>query len=179
MMSSASALFASEASHQENQAPDLKLVFRLINFAIFAGVLGFVLKKPVADYFSKRSELLKEKIEANRASHQKALEEHQEIARKLKNIEQESRELLTSFHQDGIREKEKIIEQANSLVSQLREDAKKITESELKKAKEELKNIAIGLAVELAEKSVQRDITAEDEMNLAHNFVKGIDKVYD
>ena len=82
--------------------------------------------------------------------------------------------LIQNFKENGEAEKIKIIEQAREYSEKLKEDAKKIADSELKRAKEELKLATVGMARDLAEKSLKEAVKSEDETRLVQEFLKQV-----
>ena len=155
-------------------APDKGYVFGLINFVVLAAGLVFLLRKPLRDFFAKRAELLKAAVEQSKKNHEIVLKGYQEVKKKLDHVDAESRLLIQNFKENGEAEKIKIIEQAREYSEKLKEDAKKIADSELKRAKEELKLATVGMARDLAEKSLKEAVKSEDETRLVQEFLKQV-----
>lgn len=166
------------ATHQGNPSPDLSLLFREINFLILVTALFLLLRRPVRDFFAARSASVKNAVDESHQSHSQAEGEYQKINRRFAEIENKSREFLSSFKEEGELERKKILEQAGQFKAKLGEDAKKVTLAELKRAKEELKEVAVLLSKEMAERIIKEKLKKEDEDRLADNYVEGLRKFH-
>jgi F-type H+-transporting ATPase subunit b len=166
------------AGHGAHAGPGLDFLFTVANFVIFALLLFFLLRKPIRDFFASRSSGLRVAVEEAKAAHAKVLQENQEIKARLQRIEQETGALLNSFREAGTLEQNKIISQANEYAARIREDAKRIAESEFKKAKEQLKETTVLLAKELAEKTIRREIDETDEDRLTESYLRRLKSLH-
>ncbi|MBI2341016.1 MAG: ATP synthase F0 subunit B [Deltaproteobacteria bacterium] len=176
-MSPKLALAVEEAVHHGNPGPGLDLVFREINFLILIAVLFFLLRKPVKEFFKHRSATLKGEVEEAKKLNSEARKQHEEISHRLKKVEQETQGLVDSFKKDGEMERGKLLEQARVYAEKIREDAKKIAENEVKKAREDLKEMTVELARNLAQKSIEREMTDADSDRLTKNYVERLRKL--
>lgn len=180
-ISVSSLVYASPEAHEaagHHPAITLDFIFRIVNFVIFGGVMFFLLRKPAADFFASRSTTLKVAISEAKAAHAKALSDNREIKARLAKIEEETAALTRSFKDQGALEQEKIISQANEYAQRIREDAKKIAESEFRKAKEQLKETTVLLAHELAEKMIQNELNEDDEDRLADSTIRRLKSLH-
>jgi len=79
----------SETAKGENSEPPNELLYKFINFAILAGGLGYILRKPTAEFFGSRSASIQKSLDEGR----KALEASQArlkvVEDKLKGLEAE------------------------------------------------------------------------------------------
>lgn len=172
------ALASGGAAHQGNPSPDLSLLFKEINFLIFVFALFLLLRRPIRDFFAARSASVKNAVDESHKSHSQAQGEYQKINQRFTDIEKKSQEFLSSFKEEGELERKKILEQANQFKAKLGEDAKKVTLSELKRAKEELKEVAVLLSKEMAERIIQEKLKKEDEKRLAKNYIEDLSKLH-
>ena len=171
------ALAVEEAAPNGNPPPGLDLLFREINFFILVVILFFLLRKPVKEYFQARAATLKQAVDEAEKSSESAQKENDEIANRLKKIDHETETLIGSFKKDGEMERAKLLEQARLYSEKIREDAKKIADNEVKKAREELKEMTVKLARDMAKKAIDREITDADEDRLTKSYVERLNKL--
>lgn len=154
-----------------NPGPDQDLVFREINFLIFVVLMFFLLRTPVRDFFAARSRKLRSEVDSANQAYAASLKESQEITKRIKNLDLETEALMRSFQEDGELARGRILERAHEFQTKLREDAEHIADSELKKAKEALKEVTITLTRELSEQMIARDMNDEDEERITKNYL--------
>ncbi|MBI5044200.1 MAG: ATP synthase F0 subunit B [Nitrospirae bacterium] len=149
----------------------LDWLFRIINFAVLAAVLGFLLFKFAKDLLVKRKieveRLLKEAEETKFAAKKRLTEIEERIHKK----EEEIKAILEDARMRGEREKTLLIEEGDKVRQRLETHAKGRIEQELKKAKEELHKEAVNLAVELAEKKIKKDIGNNEQSSLVEEYL--------
>lgn len=173
-------VFAAEEGmvYHGNPGPDSDLIFRLVNFAILMGLLFFLLRKPVKEHFASRSKQIRTAIEEARGAYSRAMQENKDILKRLENIEQETQALLKMFREEGEKERENILGNARQFALRLKTDAKKITEAEVLKARAELKQAAIHLSRDLAEKMIRDGVNDNDERRLTDNYLRRLKTVH-
>jgi F-type H+-transporting ATPase subunit b len=147
----------------------------VINFAILVFILVYFGRRPIGEYFRKRTELieksLKEATEAKEFA-QKALREVQE---RLKNTDQEVEEILEKARKSGEKEKEAIIAEGKRIKEKIIEQAKANINFELQKAKEKIKSDAAIMALELAEKQLKEKLGPKEQETLIEDYIKRLE----
>jgi len=158
-----------EAGHASATISDW--LFRIINFAVLAGVLGYFLSKFLKDTLVKRKievERLLKEAEETKVAAKKRLAEIEERVHKKEN---EVRTILDDTLIRGEREKAILIEEGNKVRERLESHAKARIEQELKKAKERLHIEAVNLAIELAEKKIKKDFGTKKQDSLIEEYI--------
>ena len=162
-------VFASSGGGEgaEHAAPWWKdYIWKIINFLILVVLLFKFAKKPLQNFFQKRTELIEKTLneakEAKAAS-QKAL---QEVEARLKAKDAEIEAILAAAKKSGEQERDSIIAESDRLKAKIMEQAKTNIEFELKQAKESIKAEAVELAMELAEKKLKEKLTKEEQEKL-------------
>lgn len=163
--------------HHGNPGPSLDTAFRIANFAMLAVILFFLLRKPVAEYFANRSAALKMSVDEAGEAYAVALRQNGEMAKRLENLEKESREMLKTFRQEAESEKVRLINQAVVFSERLKEDVKKIAVGETRKAREELKGMAIAMSKNIAEQIIKKEMTEDDCNRLAGNYLERLKRL--
>jgi F-type H+-transporting ATPase subunit b len=158
-----------EAGHAPPALSDW--LFRIINFAVLAAVLGFLLFKFGKDILVKRRIEVERQLreaEETRAAAKKRLAE---IEERIHKKEEEIKAILEDARMRGEREKTLLIEEGNKVRQRLESHAKARIEQELKKAKEELHIEAVNLAIGLAEKKIKKDFGSKEQDSLIEEYI--------
>jgi len=148
--------------------------WKVLNFGILAVIGYFLLKKPVAEFFSSRKKGIEDEInelEQKKEDAQKKLLEYQA---KFKNLDQESKEIVENFIQQGEEAKKRIIAEAEAQAEKLEEMAKRSIEQEFKTAKARLKKEIAAKAMEKASEVIKASISADDQERLVDQYLKKV-----
>jgi len=145
-------------------------IFRWINFVILVGGLGFVLRKPLAQFFVARTASITKSLEEGRKALEAAASQLQAVEQKLQHFEEE----MAAFRVAALKEME---EEHDHLRQATAHDAEKMMESvrvqmdvASKQARLELRLHAAEQAVELAEKMIARRIDDVSQRRLVGQF---------
>ncbi|HKY63882.1 MAG TPA: ATP synthase F0 subunit B [bacterium] len=171
-------LAASEAAEGgEHHGPGMAVVYHAINFAILISVLFYFLRKPVKEFFASRSTLIRSHIDEAKQLKNEAAKKYSEYEQRLKSIEQEMQGLIVSLKQDGELERKRLLETAEQQAQTLRTNSERMLQQELRKAKEDLKREAVGLAGQLAEDLIRQNLTPEDQGRLVGQYLEKMEKL--
>lgn len=150
---------------------DLQLIFAAINFALFVGLLGFLLRRPVKEFWANRAEALRVRIAQARERRAEAEGVYQRLSDRVARMEQEMAALTERMRQNGTLEKQKILEEAQAHAERLTQATQRIAEQELAKARFRLREVAARLTVDLAEKTIRGDLTPADQDRLVTDYL--------
>lgn len=164
------AAWAESGAHEETGIPRAVL-YAAINFSILAGLLIFFLRKPAKEFFATRATLIRTHISEAQELKTQAQRRYAEIEKRLQGVDGESKKLLETLKQDGALEQGRIVQTAQEQAAALKLTSEKIIGQELRKAKEELKREAVGLAAEMAEKLIRDNISAQDQNRLVNEYL--------
>jgi F-type H+-transporting ATPase subunit b len=151
----ASAGFASEGgegAHHVDKGAQLKdLGWRVLNFAVLLGILGYAVKKAdvkgsLAARQAQIEKDLRDAQEGRAAAEAKLAEYRSRLEQATKEID----ELQAAIIREGEQEKERIIAEARSAARKIAAQAAQSAEQETVKARAELRAEAARLAVEIA-----------------------------
>jgi F-type H+-transporting ATPase subunit b len=169
------AALASEAGGHGHGALDPAklpdLLWRTVNFLIFAGILYKLAAKPVKEFFAGRkmeigTEL--QNLETEKIKLQKALKE---AKAQLAAVAAERDQIIQQYIAEGEAEKAKIIEKAEQAAQRLKEMAAMTIEGETKKAVADLKREIVETAVKLSEQIINAKIVPEDQQRLVDDYL--------
>jgi F-type H+-transporting ATPase subunit b len=168
-------LASSGGGHGESSFDKGKdLIWRTMNFVVLAGVLIFLLKKPVAKGLASRRQGIKEELddlESRKSAAQKELQQYQD---KLNQLDKEIEKIVADYIKEGEAAKTKIIEDARASAEKLQQQAKKNMEHEFEKAKRALKAEMADQAVAMAEELIKTNIKDEDQERIVSEYLEKV-----
>lgn len=139
----------------------------ILNFLILVALLVFMMKKmDIKGYFKKRTELLEQSLKEAREAKELAQKALAQVEERLKIKDREIEEIFAASRESGDREKTRIIEESSRLKERILEQTKSNIDFEVKKAKETIKQEAVEIAMELAEKKLKERLTKEEQIKL-------------
>ena len=145
--------------------------YRVMNFAVLAIALFFLLKKPVSQFLGDRiqgiSDQLKE-LEAKKVEAEKKLAEYNE---RLSMLGKESEKIIEQYKQQGEAAREKILKEAEAAAIKLEEQAKRNIDQEFKKARQLLEEEVFEKAIAKAEDRLKKNITDQDQEKLVDEYL--------
>ena len=149
--------------------PDL--LWRTVNFVIFAGILYKLAAKPIKTFFAgRKTEISTElqDLETEKIKVQRALKE---AKAQLAAVAAERDGIMQQYIAEGEAEKAKIIEKAEQTAQRLKDMAVMTIEGETKKAAAELKKEIVETAVKLSEQIIKEKIVPEDQQRLVDDYL--------
>ncbi len=168
-LAAASFVFASSGGGEgaEHAAPWWKdYIWKIINFLILFILLFKFAKKPMQNFFQKRTELIEKTLNEAKEAKAVSLKALQAVETRLKAKDAEIEVILAASKKSGELERDSIIAESDRLKAKILEQAKTNIEYELKHAKEAIKAEAVELAMELAEKKLKEKLTKEEQEKL-------------
>ena len=166
------------ASSGEGAEPNLfKTYFwAIINFLILVGLLVFMMKKmDIKGYFRKRTELIEQSLKEAREAKEFARKALAEVEERLKIKDSEVEEILKAARESGVRETGRLAEEGEKLRARILEQTRNNIDFEVKKAKEAIKQEAVEIAMELAEKKLKGKLTKDEQMKLLEESIAKIE----
>jgi len=171
----AAAAFASEGGHGAEQYTFVgDWLPRLINFAIIVGALVFFLRKPVRDMFKNRTAEIAKAMEESREARERALAALAEMERKAREMDTETRAMISDAQVRGEKDKQALIEEGKRIVREIEEQVKVGVDIEVQKAKADLAIEASRLAVDLAEGKIKDKITKQDHERIVKDYIASV-----
>ena len=148
--------------------------YRLMNFVVLAGVLVFILRKPVSQALSSRIKDIKEQLESLEVQKAEAEKQLAQYNEKLSQLESEAEKIVDDYIKQGNETKAKILKEAERTAEKLQAQARRNIEHEFDKAKQKLQQEVVESSLQKAEESLKKEITAQDQDKLVDEY---IDKV--
>lgn len=149
-------------------------LFTLLNMVITFLILKKYLFKPVNKMIDDRQKEIDDLYADAEQSRKAAAEEKADYEKRLSEAEQISSEMIASAAQEANRKGDEILRQAKTEANAIREKASDDIALEKKKALNEAKDDISKLAVELAEKVVEKEIDEQDHTRLIEDFLRNV-----
>jgi len=168
----------SQAAHETSGAEEhqgrgaIDTVARLVNFAILAGTLWYLLRSPIAKYLADRGTQIRSDLVNAAELKQTAAAAIEEIDRKLKALPAELEALRAQGAQDIATEEARIRAAAAAERERLLEQARREIDLQVKVAERELVMHAADLAVGVASERIKKNITDDDQRRLLDRYVQ-------
>jgi len=157
-----------EASNHEG-------LYKLINFVLLVGALAYLLRKPLSDFFARRSEAIRKSLEEGRQALQASEAQLRAIEEKLRGLEEEIARFKAESAKEMEAERERLRQAAAAEAERMLEFARAQIASATRAAKLELKAYAAGQAVGLAEQAIRQRLDEAGRHQLVDRFVREMD----
>ncbi len=146
-----------------------------VNLIILLAVLIYFARKPLRDYFASRRNEIQSELKGAADQLAEAEATYLKWQRRLIDLETELGEIRATSRQRAEAERDKILSDARATAERIRRDASVAVEMELRRAREELREEATQLAIELATERLEREVTAADRDRLLDEFIDRIE----
>lgn len=165
------ALGASANAEGEEES-NHETLFKVINFVILAGALAYLLRKPLATFFTARSESIRKSLEEGRKALEASQAQLQAVERKLQGLEEEIVRFKADSAAEMEAERERLRQAAAVEAERILHFARAQIDSAMRAAKLELKSYAARQAVDLAEQTIRQRLDEAGRAELVERFVR-------
>ncbi|PIU52463.1 MAG: hypothetical protein COS90_11310 [Deltaproteobacteria bacterium CG07_land_8_20_14_0_80_60_11] len=151
-----------------------ELLWRTVNFVVFAGILIYLVAKPAKKFFAQRSQDVAttlSELEAKQAAAEAAVKAAEA---RLAEVAKEREKVIQQFMAEGEMEKAKILDKANQVAARLKEMAVMTIEQETKKAAQGLREEVVGLATQMATDMIKEKATYADQQGLVEEYLQKV-----
>jgi F-type H+-transporting ATPase subunit b len=173
-------LFAAMSAHAAEEGGNAATeraneIFKWINFAIVAGLIGWVFLKLTPSFFRKNAETISAAITKATAAKAEADRQLREAEEKLARLGQEVAQLRATAQRETAAEAERLRAITQSDIQRVGLAAKAEIEAAERAARLELKIVAANLAVDGAESLLEKELTPQAQETLVTAFVKSLE----
>lgn len=166
---------ASEAAHGGVTPEKMsELLWRTVNFVVFAAILIYLLAKPAKKFFAQRSQDVANNLEEMAAKQAEFEAAVAAAEARLAEVAKEREKVIQQFVAEGEMEKAKILDKANLVAARIKEMAAFTIEQETKKAAQSLKEEVVGLATQMATDMIKEKATYADQQGLVEEYLKKV-----
>ena len=147
---------------------------RVMNFAVLMVALFFAVRKPVSDALNNRIGSIRSQLDELEAKKVQAEGTLAEYEKKIATLDDEVKQILAQYHEQGEAAKSRILEKAAASAEKMKEQAKRNIENEFNAAKQKLQAEMMTEALEKAEALIKKSISVEDQDHLIDEYLKKV-----
>lgn len=152
----------------------LKVIAPYANFILFVVLAVYWLRKPLANFFhGKKQDFIAQAEEAAKAK-ELALAENNDLKSQLNKIRQEVEDIKTKAKKSSDQEAARLVAKAEELAADLKQDATRVRENEVKKAKEQLRRHLVGEVKKAVEGRLETDLPAAARAKLVDSHINAL-----
>jgi F-type H+-transporting ATPase subunit b len=162
------------ATKEQESEPPHELLYKTINFIILVGGLGYILRKPAAEFFDSRSASIRNGLEEGRKALEASQAQLRVVEEKLKGLEGEIAAFKASAQREMEAEGLRLKQAGEEEAARILESARNQTAVALRAAKLELKRYAAQKSVALAEGMIRTQLDDTARKRLVTQFASTI-----
>jgi F-type H+-transporting ATPase subunit b len=164
---------APEQEESDNQAAEERreLYYKIINFSLLVVALGYVLRKPMAEFFAQRSEGIRKALDEGRAALEQSQAKLSAVEEKLKHLDEEIGAFKASAEKEMQAERQRLAEEAAREAEKILETARVRMDSATRAAKLELQTFTAQQALQLAEQMIRERLDDAARERLVDQFI--------
>lgn len=165
---------AGSQSGEGGEGPSHELAWKIANFAILAGGLGYLVYKKGGPFFRSRTESIRKDIEEARRLKQEAEARAAETDRRMARLQDEIDAMRRQAEQEIAAEGERLRQETEAALEKIRRHAEQEIEGAAKAARQEVRAHAAEMAVQLAAASLRSVINEETDGALISSFLEEV-----
>jgi len=154
-----------------------EVFWQFVNFSIFVGLLFFLLRKKVVAHFKDRESTFRQALIKAEHARKEAETQKNIIKEKLDKLESGAKLDLERATREAEELKAKILSEAQEIIANLKKEAERTAESEIQKAKLELREELLSGAIAQAKQILNEKVKEPDQKRLQKEFVEKIQVV--
>lgn len=163
-----------EGGHADSGALLKDFLYRSFNFVVLVGLLAFFISKPIRNGLVARREGLEKSLRDAETARSEAEARFAEYDAKLSKAAQEIVDICAGIRREGEIERDRIVANAREVAEKIKAEAERTAESEIMRARAELRREAAKLAIELAEELLKKNFTADDHERLVSEYMQKV-----
>ncbi len=149
----------------------LNLIAHIVNIIILYFILKKILYKPVTSFLKKREDQYQQKLDDLQVREKEVEALRLEYQKKIDGAKDEAAHIVNQANELAEERSAEIIDEARRQAQELIDRARKEIEDTSKQVRESLKTETAVMAIEIASKILQREISLEDNQKLIDVFL--------
>ena len=175
MILAAGPALAAGGSYSETQIKDF--FYRVMNFAVFFGVLFYLLRKPLPKFFRDRREAIAQNLEYLETQARNLQEQTEILNKQIAGIASERDSILAQYERMGQKEADRIIAEAKIAADNIIHKTEAAMDLEIKSARQALLTEIVKLSTVTATELVKGNINNDDQKRLTGEFMAQVEKL--
>lgn len=169
---------AGGGGHADSGVVAKDFAWRILDFALMIGILIYFLTKPIRNGLAGRREGIEKALSDAVAAREAAEAKFADYDSKLSKASAEIEEMSAAIRREGELERDRILANAKEMAQKITAEAEKTAESEILRARTELRQEASRLAISLAEELLKKQMTAGDQARLVDEYVSKVGELH-
>jgi len=153
----------------------IQIVLNIINVAALAGVLAFLLYRPVRNVLNKRSTKIQGQLMQAEEELEKATDLRHKYEQKMEEVEREREEILGEARKVAADSSRRLLAEAKKEAETIRERAAANVEMEWERAENDMRTAIIDVSAVIAEKFVTLAINKETHDKLFEESISNLE----
>ena len=158
-----------EAHH--DSAAWMTLAFTVVNFSLFVLLMVRVARNPLRDFLAGRRREVEEALASAAEAKEEAERIQREFEAKEAGLEQQREEMIRELKEMAAKDRERALAEARETAERMKNGAQRTAESDLARARRELRAEAARLAAEIAAGRIAGQLGATDRDALLKEFL--------
>jgi F-type H+-transporting ATPase subunit b len=146
--------------------------WRWFNLFLFLGVMFFLLRRPIQNFFRTRREEIRRDLMRAQEERDAALAKLEEVEARLVNLNSEVEAIRERARREAEEERERIARSTEDEIRKLGDQARRDIEGASKAARQDLRRYAAEQSVRLAEEMIRARLRPEDDARLMNEYVE-------
>jgi len=161
-----------EGGHEEGGTK--QLIWKIVNFVAFFGLLFYFLRKPASDFFAARTAAIQKEMVEAKAAREAAEQRLAEVEQKLARLGEDIAAFRAEANREDLLTAERMRKQTEEEADKVLANAKAEIEILARAARLDLKTYTAQLAVEIAKQRIQKEMTPEIQARLLGHYVSDL-----
>lgn len=153
---------------------DKSMLLQVINLLILIVVLRKFLFKPLVQFLAKRAEGIKQSLDEARLAREAAAKAQEEYRAQVAATQREAAAMREQVQREVEEERQRLLKASRDEAQRLVAEARAAIDQEAKRARAQLREEAVNLSVAVAERLLERSLTADDQRRLAEKYVREV-----
>lgn len=149
-------------------------IFPYVNFFIFMFLAVKLFKKPLINAMAQRKTDFEQLVKEANSAREIAEAKHAELSRRYAQLDEEIRRMKAEGEADACQRAADMLNKAESLALHLREEARRMADAELARAREALRTEIIAEAKNQTLKKLEVELDERAQKDLAHKRITSL-----
>lgn len=161
-----------EGGHEGVVLDGSRLFGQFFNFALWAGILWYLLKDRIPAFLATRRSTIVSELEDAKRMKAEAERKYEQYSERIENLDSELARMREEMKKGSLAERDRIVAEAANRGEKMRAEARFLVEQQMKQLKEDLTREAIEAAIGAAEKMLREKTAAPDQERLATEYLE-------
>lgn len=165
---------AAEGAHHAEGIPWVPIGFHALNLVIILAIIVRYAAKPVGDAVRNRAAAIRKGIEDSANAHRDAERRLAELGARMDGFDAQLAAMKAEAEVEATAEREETLNRGRKDAALIAQGAERTIETELARARTELRAEAVRLAVSVAEQQIHQQLRVDDESRYAAEFMRSV-----